>query len=668
MSRAMATGLQNEEGVTEIQFRKQLAAAVGCIRWSYGIFWSISTRQNGTLRWNDGYYNGDIKTRKTVQNVELNTDQAGLQRSEQLRDLFMSLSAGENNQLAKRPSASLSPEDLSDLEWYYMVCMSFTFGPSQGLPGMALENNQHIWLSNAPCADSKVFMRSLLAKSASIQTVVCFPFMGGVLELGTTDLVPEDPDLLQQVTTSFWEAPESICAERSISSPSKVEKDEDYTCQEQEIIKSAPTIPASLQSCVATGEAELENDSLEILHADICKELSVGSPQDSSNDNYPIQQTDDSFMVDEPNITSQVQSWQFVDELLDNGPNVTPPIQGLKVMGDLLNNDIHVSTNSSNCVSKSPEFKRSSSPLVDDIQESNHTKLSDLDLGTNELHFRKTLSFIFRNSDQLVDMPLVLNNPNSSFSRWKKVPKTPNKIGFPQKLLKKVLLEVACTHGVGPPNSVEEPSLKDRVIKPGDDTSVNHVLSERRRREKLNEKFIILKSLVPSISKVDKASILGDTIEYLKELERRVEELESCREWGRGGRRKYPDIAERTSDNYGNKDNTTEKRRPFNKRKACEIDGDKAGNHRISTKDGSVDVNVIVSDKEILIEMHCPWRDCLLIDIMDAIRKLHLDAQSVQSSTADGILSLTLISKHMGSGLVIPSVIEQAIQRLVSKC
>jgi len=29
---------------------------------------------------------------------------------------------------------------------------------------------------------------------------------------------------------------------------------------------------------------------------------------------------------------------------------------------------------------------------------------------------------------------------------------------------------------------------------------------------------------------VGKASILGDTIEYLEELERRVEELESCKE------------------------------------------------------------------------------------------------------------------------------------------
>lgn len=84
------------------------------------------------LAWSDGFYNGDIKTRKTTQQMEFKADQIGLQRSEQLRDLYESLSMGDSNQQTRRPSASLSPEDLSAMEWYYLVCMSFTFGPGQG--------------------------------------------------------------------------------------------------------------------------------------------------------------------------------------------------------------------------------------------------------------------------------------------------------------------------------------------------------------------------------------------------------------------------------------------------------------------------------------------------------------------------------------------------------
>lgn len=84
------------------------------------------------LEWREGYYNGDIKTRKTSQAVELNSDQIGLQRSEQLRELFESLAIAESTPQTKRPSAALTPEDLTDTEWYYLVCMSFVFNIGQG--------------------------------------------------------------------------------------------------------------------------------------------------------------------------------------------------------------------------------------------------------------------------------------------------------------------------------------------------------------------------------------------------------------------------------------------------------------------------------------------------------------------------------------------------------
>ncbi|EPS60959.1 hypothetical protein M569_13841, partial [Genlisea aurea] len=176
---------QIEEGLPE-DLRKQLAFAVRSARWSYGIFWSISTEQSGMLEWYDGYYNGEIKTRKTVQSAESNADQVGLQRSDQLRELYESLSVGEINHPSKRPTAALIPEDLSDAEWYFLVCMSFKFEIDQELPGKALTKNGPFWLCNAHRADTKVFSRTLLAKSAGIQTVVCFPHLGGVVELGTT--------------------------------------------------------------------------------------------------------------------------------------------------------------------------------------------------------------------------------------------------------------------------------------------------------------------------------------------------------------------------------------------------------------------------------------------------------------------------------------------------
>ncbi|XP_019416219.1 PREDICTED: transcription factor bHLH93-like [Lupinus angustifolius] len=94
-------------------------------------------------------------------------------------------------------------------------------------------------------------------------------------------------------------------------------------------------------------------------------------------------------------------------------------------------------------------------------------------------------------------------------------------------------LELQTTCKMDPTQSPEKPVLNmetsldrnNRAKKLQGQPSKN-LMAERRRRKRLNDRLSMLRSIVPKISKMDRTSIVGDTIDYMKELLDKINNLQ----------------------------------------------------------------------------------------------------------------------------------------------
>ncbi|XP_058734886.1 transcription factor bHLH18-like [Vicia villosa] len=160
----------------------------------------------------------------------------------------------------------------------------------------------------------------------------------------------------------------------------------------------------------------------------------------------------------------------------------------------------------------------------------------------------------------------------------------------------------------------------------------DHIMAERKRREILSQSFIALAALIPNLKKMDKASVLAESIKYVKELKDRLEVLEDQ-----------------------NKKTKAESAVVLNKPDICSDEDNSSSDESIECGGGGDSESLLQVEarelgKEMLIRIHCKKKKGVLVKMMGEIQSLELFV--VNSNVlpfGDSVLDITIIAQ-IGEG------------------
>lgn len=165
----------------------------------------------------------------------------------------------------------------------------------------------------------------------------------------------------------------------------------------------------------------------------------------------------------------------------------------------------------------------------------------------------------------------------------------------------------------------------------------DHILAERKRREKLRQHFIALSALLPNLKRMDKASVLGDAIEYTKILQEKVKILE---------------------------EQTQKKANIKSVKFEVVVDGGEiSSSEKISgVPEKLPEIEARFSGKNVLIRVHCEKKTGVVENTLAEIEKLHLSVISSNAMIfANSALHITIIAQ-MDRDLII--TMEELVKNL----
>ncbi|CAJ1961414.1 unnamed protein product [Sphenostylis stenocarpa] len=189
------------------------------------------------------------------------------------------------------------------------------------------------------------------------------------------------------------------------------------------------------------------------------------------------------------------------------------------------------------------------------------------------------------------------------------------------------LAEILISQNLGNQNYQFKSSQEAKKIEPRPKFSQpqDHIIAERKRREKLSQRFIALSALVPDLKKMDKASVLGEAIKYLKQMQEKVIALEEEQ----------------------NRKRTVESVVTVKKSQLSDDAEDSSTSETGGTLDEALpEIEARFCERNVLIRIHCEKNQGIIEKTISEIEKLHLKVtNSSAMSFGSFILDITIIAQ-----------------------
>ncbi|KAL6874415.1 hypothetical protein ACP4OV_013435 [Aristida adscensionis] len=174
----------------------------------------------------------------------------------------------------------------------------------------------------------------------------------------------------------------------------------------------------------------------------------------------------------------------------------------------------------------------------------------------------------------------------------------------------------------------------------------DHIIAERKRREKINQRFIELSAVIPGLKKMDKATILSDATRYVKELKERIKAIED----GGNGQSVIESVV-------------------LLVKKPCitvpDVDGSPSATP--PAKKTLPEIEARITEKTVMVRIHCEDGKGVVVRLFTEVEELHLSIihANVMPFPA-GTLIIAITAKVEAAGFTVTA--EEIVGRLHSAC